>query len=267
MNAKKAGRGALLGAKALAALCAGIVSLATIEAVAAEARGHITSAVTDPGRPAADRARDADRKPGEMLAFFQVKPGQKVAELLPGGGYFTRVLSKAVGPNGKVYVIGRPGGAAVAVEGVLGAPGYANVSAVAASAASLNLPEPVDVVWTALNYHDLKNAPRNGGAPVDMTAFNKAVYRALKPGGYYVVIDHSANAGDANASSEKHRIDQLTVVNEIAAAGFLKQAETQTLRRSDDPRTAGSGSMNGKSDQFAMLFRKPDLSLGGAIKN
>lgn len=251
------------------ALSAGLIL--GVVAVAAEARvtetpAYITAAVEDAGRPAADRARDANRKPVEMLGFFQIRPGQKVAELLPGGGYFTRLLSKAVGGQGKVYVFGRAG-AATTVQGVLGAPAYANVSAVTATATSLNLPEQVDVVWTALNYHDLKNVPRNGGAPTDIAAFNRAVYQALKPGGYYVVIDHAANAGDVNAPAERHRIDQTSVVNEIAAAGFLKQGEIQALRHPEDPRTASSGSMKGASDQFAMLFRKPDLSLGGAIRN
>lgn len=243
----------------------GVAALMAGQAFAAGVPAFITAAVNDPGRPAADRARDANRKPDEVLAFFQIKPGQKVAELLPGGGYFTRLLSKTVGARGKVYVLGPPG-AATRVPGVLGDRAYGNVSAVTASAASLNLPEPVDVVWTSLNYHDLKNPPRNGGAAVDITAFNKAVYKALKPGGYYVVIDHSARPGETNAPSERHRIDQLTVVEEVAAAGFIKQAETQALRRADDPRTANAYEMNGASDQFAILFRKPDLSMGGAIR-
>ncbi len=263
-NNERLGRRA--GGAMLAAAAAGVLAFAAVQALAADARPHIGAAVNDPGRPQADRARDATRKPVELLSFFQIKPGQKVAELIPGGGYFTRILSKAIGPNGRLFVLGPPG-AAITVQGVTGAPDYANVQSVTAGSNSLNLPEPVDVVWTTLNYHDLKNPPRNGGDPVDITAFNKAVYQALKPGGYYVVVDHAANAGDANAPSEKHRIDQLTVVNEITAAGFLKQGEIQALRHPEDPRTAGSGSMNGLSDQFAILFRKPDLSLGGAIRN
>jgi predicted methyltransferase len=248
------------------ALLIGVAALAASHTWAAETPAYIVSAVSDAGRPAADRARDAERKPAELLAFFQIKPGQKLAELLPGGGYFTRIFSKAVGPVGKVYVLGPPG-AAANVPGVTGARDYANVTAIAPSALSLNLPERVDLVWTSLNYHDLKNPPRAGGAPVDIAAFNKAIYQALKPGGYYVIIDHSANRGDARASSEKHRIDQLTVVEDIAAAGFILQAETQALRRPEDDRTAPVFALNGATDQFAMLFRKPDLSLGGAIRD
>lgn len=241
------------------------LALAAGPALAAATPGFITAAVGDAGRPAADKRQDANRKPAELIAFTQIRPGQKVAELLPGGGYFTRIFSKTVGPEGKVYVIGPPG-ATVTVEGVLSNPAYANVRAVTTFPAGLNLPEPVDVVWTSLNYHDLKNPPRGGGAPIDIAAFNKAVYDALKPGGYYVVIDHSAQPGDATASSTKHRIDQLTVVNEVAGAGFIKQAELQALRRPADPRTAPVFSLNGQSDQFVMVFRKPDLSLGGAIR-
>lgn len=247
-------------------LLAGAVALTASQSWAAGPPAYVMSAVGDVGRPAVDKARDPLRKPAELLAFFQIKPGQKLAELLPGNGYFTRIFSKAVGPNGKVYVLGPPG-AAPTVASVTGTRSYANVAAIAPSAASLNLPERVDLVWTSLNYHDLKNPPSGGGTPIDIAAFNKAVYGALKPGGYYVVIDHAANRGDANASADKHRIDPLTVVQEITAAGFILQAETQALRRPEDPRTAPVFALNGFSDQFAMLFRKPDLSLGGAIRD
>jgi predicted methyltransferase len=241
-------------------------ALAASHAWAADTPAYIRSAVSDAGRPAADKARDTLRKPAELLAFFQIKPGRKLAELLPGTGYFTRIFSKAVGTNGKVYVLGPPG-AAPTVTGVTGAGSYANVAAIAPSATSLNLPERVDMVWTSLNYHDLKNPPPVGRASVDIAAFNKAIYQALKPGGYYVVIDHAANKGDAGASADKHRIDQLTVVQEIAAAGFILQAETQALRHPEDPRTAPVFALDGATDQFAMLFRKPDLSMGGAIRD
>lgn len=248
-------------------LLAGAVALTASQSWAAGPPAYVMSAVGDVGRPAVDKARDPLRKPAELLAFFQIKPGQKLAELLPGNGYFTRIFSKAVGPNGKVYVLGPPG-AAPTVASVTGTRSYANVAAIAPSAASLNLPERVDLVWTSLNYHDLKRPAQPGGPPaVDIAAFNKAVYQALKPGGYYVVIDHSAKSGDAAAPQDKHRIDQLTVVEEITAAGFLLQGETQALRRPDDPRTGAVFPLNGASDQFAMLFRKPDLSLGGAIRD
>lgn len=238
-------------------MLAGAFTLVVGELVAAGTPPFITAAVNDARRPAADRALDVNRKPAELLSFFQIKPGQKVAELLPGDGYFTRILSKAVGSKGKIYILGTPG-AAPKLEGVLGSREYANVRAVTASAASLNLPEQIDVVWSTLSYHELKDA--------DKAAFNRAVYQALKPGGYYVIVDHSANAGDANAPSEKHRIDQLVVVNEVASAGFLKQSEIQALRHPEDPRSANAESMNGMSDRFAMLFRKPDLTFGGAIR-
>lgn len=110
---------AFVGAAALTVMLASTTVFAASDALGADTPAFIASAVSDAARPAADKARDADRKPGEMLAFFQIKPGQKVAELLPGGGYFTRILSKAVGPNGKVYVLGPPGGV-TNVPGVVG---------------------------------------------------------------------------------------------------------------------------------------------------
>ncbi len=238
------------------------IALLAGEAQAAGPAPFITTAVNNARRPAADRAQDGNRKPAELLAFFQIKQGQKVVDLLPGDGYFIRLLSVAVGPAGKVYVVGMAG-AAAKVEWVTGSKVYANVQVVTASNTSLNLPEPVDTVWSAMSYHGL-NSSAAGGGLMDRIALDRAVYRALKSGGHYVIIDNAANTGDANADSE-HRVDQLTVVNEVAAAGFLKQSEIQTLRHPEDPRTADAESMNGTSDQFAMLMRKPDLTYGGAI--
>src|SRR5438045_1642371 len=104
-------------------------------------------------RPDADKARDADRKPAEVIAFAGVKAGDKIAELAPGGGYFTRLLSGAVGPKGIVYAIAiRPSDALKAA-----ATAHPNVSILVSQPGTIPTPEPVDIVWTTLNYHDFKN--------------------------------------------------------------------------------------------------------------
>jgi len=209
----------------------------------------IAAALADAGRPAADRARDAHRLPGEMLVFAEVKPGWKVAELLPGQGYFTRILSKAVGPTGKVYAVTAPpaqGRQAFAL------PGYDNVQPVQTQYAALKLPEPVDLVWTSLNYHDLAGNPAN-----DMTAINKAVYAALKPGGVYIVIDYRAREGDTNAPRAFHRIDPILVARQVMAAGFISAGESDALLRPADPLELASSALGDDASQFILKFRKP----------
>ena len=137
------------------------LSLCGVAAVAqGEVPAAIAAAVADAARPEADKARDAARKPAEIVAFAGVKPGDKVAEFLPGGGYYTRILSKAVGPEGHVYALvpasfaQRPGGldALNALAAQLG-----NVTVVATDLTNFTLPEPVDLAWTTENYHDMHN--------------------------------------------------------------------------------------------------------------
>jgi predicted methyltransferase len=217
----------------------------------------IAAAVTDSGRPDADKARDAARKPAEIVAFAGVRPGDKVAEFLPGGGYYTRILAKAVGPDGHVYVLvpagfaQRPGGLdalnALAAQ-------YGNVTVVATDLTNFTLPEPVDLAWTTENYHDMHNGPAPSFAGV-----NEATFRALKPGGIYFVEDHSAASGTGiTATSTLHRIEPAAVIEEVTAAGFTLDAQSDLLANPDDPKTAGvrDPSIQGETEKFAMRFRK-----------
>jgi predicted methyltransferase len=234
---------------------------------AAKIPAYIAAAVADPARPAEDTARDAGRKPAEMLVFAAVKPGMKVVDLLPGGGYFTRLFSAAVGPTGKVYALApaRPENApadapdrAAAVKAIAADPHYSNVTVVALPRQQLlqfSLPEPVDLVWTSQNYHDLHNIP-----DADVLAFDRTVFAALKPGGVYVVLDHAAEAGsNFRDTSTLHRVDEAAVKKEVEAAGFLFAAESKALRNKDDPHTAKvfDPSVQGHTDQFILKFVKP----------
>jgi predicted methyltransferase len=225
---------------------------------------YITAAVADPARPAEDTQRDADRKPDETLAFAGVKPGQKVADLLPGGGYFTRLFSAVVGPTGHVYALpppprpDAPAGApdrAAAVKAIAADSHYSNVSVVQQSPTAFSLPEPVDLVWTSQNYHDLHNIPN-----VDVVAIDKAIFAALKPGGVYIVLDHTAEKGSGfRDTSTLHRIDPEAVKKEVVSAGFKFEAQSEVLRNPNDPHTAKifEPSIRGKTDQFILKFRKP----------
>jgi len=223
---------------------------------------NIAAAVTDTNRPAADTARDATRKPAEMLAFAGVKPGDRVVDLMPGGGYFTRLFSAAVGPKGKVFAFEPAEFAKFAksplpANGAAWNPAWPNVTFLTAPANSFATPEPVDVVWTAQNYHDLHD---DFTKPTDIAVVNKAIFNALKPGGVYVILDHAAAAGSGlSATDTLHRIDPAAVKSEVEAAGFKYEGETTVLRNPDDPHTANvfDAPIRGKTDQFVFKFRKP----------
>lgn len=249
-------------------LAAGLIA-ATLLCAATQARAvvpdhSITRAVADSARPEADRARDAERKPAESLAFAGVHPGQKVAELLPGGGYFTRLFSLVVGPKGKVYALTRPRPANAAadaadpgapIQALAGDPHYNNIAVSTLDVKSLALHEPVDMVWTSQNYHDLHNIPN-----LEVADFDKAVFNALKPGGVFIVLDHVAAAGSGfHDTSTLHRIDPEAVKKEVESAGFKFEGASEVLHNAADDHTLKvfDPAIRGKTDQFILKFRKP----------
>lgn len=221
----------------------------------------IADAVSDPVRPSEDVARDAARKPAETLAFANVKSGDEVIDFIMGGGYFTRLLAKAVGPTGRVYAY-QPAEfikfrAQYADDQKKVADAYANVTPLNNSLGALAFPEPVDIIFTAQNYHDLHLA---SSPPGTADLINAALFKALKPGGVLIVIDHTAVAGSGTKDTNAlHRIDPATVRAEIEKAGFKFEGESALLRNPDDPHTAlvFDASIRGKTDQFVYRFRKP----------
>ncbi|MDE2052374.1 MAG: class I SAM-dependent methyltransferase [Gammaproteobacteria bacterium] len=237
-----------------AALLALILSGA---AMAAGVPAYVTKAVADPGRPAADTDRDALRLPAETIAFAGVKPGMKVAELFPGGGYFTRPLSDVVGPAGHIYGIenakwddGSDAKVAAAVKDH-------NVSMQTDKFGEFSLPQKVDLFWITQNYHDLHIAKYG---VVDMAAFNRHVYDSLKPGGIYFILDHQANPGTSETQiAALHRIEKAQVIREVEAAGFKLAAEGNALHRTTDDHTKSvfDKSVQGRTDQFMLRFVKP----------
>ncbi|MGD0865567.1 MAG: methyltransferase [Rhizomicrobium sp.] len=221
---------------------------------------YIVKAVADPSRPKDDRNLDADRKPAQVLAYASIRPGQVVGEYLPGGGYYTRLLSDIVGPNGKVFALETTiwGQKNIdATKQVLSERGRGNVSLDLAPLGTFHVPEKVDVFWITINYHDL-HIPKY--ANVDMAAFNKLVFDALKPGGMYFIVDHAAAPGTgATLSPKLHRIDETTVIEEVTAAGFWLVGENDILRNPNDDHTkiVFDPSIRFKTDQFILKFRKP----------
>lgn len=219
---------------------------------------NITKAVADPARPKDDVKLDAVRKPGEVLAYAGVKEGWTIAEYLPGGGYYTRMLGDIVGPHGKIYALETTTWGKDNIEATKTAiKGRENVSLDLAPLGTFHLADKVDMFWTTANYHDL-HVPKY--ANVDMAAFNKAVFDSLKPGGIYFVVDHAAAPGTgATLSPKLHRIDKATVVKEVTAAGFVLAGESDILQNPADDHTKPifDPSIRWRTDQFILKFRKP----------
>ncbi len=222
----------------------------------------ITVALATPTRPAADAARDTTRKAAELLALARVRPAEQVADMMPGGGYFTRLFAALAGPKGHVYALvptefaerserTRAGAEALAKDPALG-----NVSALVQPLAALATPQPLDLVWTSQNYHDVYN----GFGAATAAAMDAAVFKALKPGGRFIVSDHAALAGTGvDAATPLHRIDPALVKAQVLAAGFVFDGASPVLANPADPKTAGvfDPAVRGKTDQFVFSFHKP----------
>ena len=224
---------------------------------------YVTAALNDAARPADEKALDAERKPEAMIKFAGIRPGSRVMDIMPGAGYFTHIFAKVVGDKGYVYaytpseldplIQKRKPGADPTKQFMA----YPNVTVLHQPINKLFAPESLDVVWTAQNYHDLHDKFMG---PADLAVVNKAVYDALKPGGVYVIVDHSAKDGTGLAATDTiHRIDEAVVKQEVEAAGFKLAAESNVLRNPADPRDklVFDPSIRHHTDQFVLKFVKP----------
>jgi predicted methyltransferase len=253
----------LLAATAIT-LCAAPVLFVIAPIPAWAAPSNLEKAVADSGRPAADTARDAGRKPADSLAWAGIKPGMKVVDLLPGNGYYTRIFAKAVGDNGYVYAyFGSQYDARLKSQNKdpdnqfadLKAT-YHNLGVVHGPLPDFVTPEPVDLVWTSLNYHDMHNKAYG----MDVNAVNKAIYKSLKPGGYYVIVDHRAAKGaGAGVTETLHRMDEDITKQEVEAAGFKLVSEGKVLANpsDDDTKRVFEAGEHDHTDQFMLKFQKP----------
>lgn len=214
--------------------------------------------VASPDRSDDDRKVDERRQPAKLLDFAGVKPGMTVLDLMAGGGYTTELLARAVGKTGKVYAQNSPGApekALAAMAERMKKPAMANVIT-ASTPIDAPLPEgvhDVDLVTFVLNYHDVTYLP------IDRAKMNKALFEGLKHGGTLIVVDHAAKAGDGvTVGKSLHRIEESSVVAEVEAAGFKKEAEGGFLRVPADPKDAPFFKMdNQPTDQFVLKFKKP----------
>jgi predicted methyltransferase len=243
------------------ALAAGLVFTTGATArQAADPGAAYASVLADPVRTTADRERDAARHTAETLAFAEVKPGQKIADMIIGGGYFTRVFSAAVGPEGHVTAWQPDEFVAFQAsygEAVTAADALPNVDGVHSPIGAPAFPAGLDLIFTAQNYHDLHLQPFAADTAAKV---NAAAFAALKPGGLYVIVDHHATAGSGlSAAHSLHRIDIEAVKSEVEAAGFVLDGQSDILANTTDPMTANvfDPAIRGHTSQFMLRFRKP----------
>ena len=227
---------------------------------------YLTRAIADTARPAEQVGLDPWRRPAAVIEFSGLKPGDRVADFMPGNAYFTRLFSRIVGARGHVYAFvptqQLANCAPRETEGlrVLQSDGrYKNITVLIDATDRFAAPQQLDMVWTAQNYHDLHDSFMQ---PTDIAAFNRAVFRALKPGGVFLVIDHVAAAGSGlRDTNTLHRIDPDTIRTEVTAAGFVLEARSDVLRNPEDAHALPvfDPTIRHRTDQIVYRFRKPDL--------
>lgn len=230
-------------------------SLAEAQGEQDEQVARMRAALAAPTRPAEDKERDAVRKPIETVQFLGIETGQLVVDVIAAGGWFTEVLSAAVGPRGKVlaqnpdFFVQRVGFVAneKARHDRLG-----NVQAIHGELVANNI-KRADAAVTALNLHDLYNG--SNGETVAL-AFLKGVFDALKPGAVFGVIDHVGIEGQNNA--QLHRMQVAQAKDLLTKAGFVVEAESSLLANPADDHTKGVRDMAGQTDQFLLRARKPN---------
>ncbi len=220
---------------------------ATVPAPAEQYRALLA----DPIRTDRDRSMDASRHPVELLQFAQVRPGMQVLDVATGAGYTSQLLALAVGPSGKLWAQTPQQGAALKER--LAAHPQPNF-VVTTRPFEDPVPseaQPLDLVTLILNYHDISYLP------VDRDAMNRKIFAALKPGGRYVIVDHSALPGTGiTAGKTLHRIEEAFVIAEVKRAGFVLDGEDSSMRNPADTREGSSNQATPPSDRFLLRFVK-----------
>jgi predicted methyltransferase len=231
-------------------------------AIDADVPEFVRAAISNASRPEADRNADSRRRPAQVIMFAGVRPGDRVADLMPGRGYLTRLLSAVVGEGGKVFAIyptifadAKPENVDV-MKALVDEPRYANASLHVQILEKIGVDEPLDCAWISLNYHDVFGRAGEDSA----LQLTKRIFAALKPGGTFIVIDHAAKTGrggrDANTL---HRIEAATVIEQASAAGFALDARSDVLANPADNHTEPvfTAELAGETDKFILKFRKP----------
>jgi len=230
--------------------------LASVAHAQTDQMARLHAALMSPDRPAADKEKDAARKPAEVVELLGIKDGMTALDVFAFGGWYTRVLSAAVGPTGKVYSQNPPfllnqEGFMDAEKALVDALG--NVEPLHGDITGID--GQVDVALTNQNLHDVYNNGGEAGA----LALLRSIYAALKPGGVLGVIDHQGMPGNADLNKQNHRMDGAVAKDLLTKAGFTIQAESDILHNPADDhmhRTMDE-SLHGSSDRFFIIARKP----------
>lgn len=246
---------ALLGAAALALTAAPLAQLA------AKPNKPAAAVTADPTRSEKHRAQDESRMPAEILAFTAVKKGDVVVDFIAGSGYYSELFARAVGPKGTVYAL-NPDIFHDPKDFEAIAPRHSNMRIMVVPANAMQLaPASVDTLFAHLNYHDVYWQSEKYKFPrIDVPVFLANWFSAVRPGGQVVIVDHAGPAGDPREVVEKlHRIDPEQVKADMAAAGFVLEAESNVLRRSEDKhdKSVFDPAVRGKTDRFVLKFRRP----------
>jgi predicted methyltransferase len=210
-----------------------------------------------------ERARDVNRLPVEILSFFRMREDMRVIEILPAGGWFTKILGPVLKDKGKLYVTHPEGRYAEQFRGIAKLPGLEKVEEVGwgASGGGSGGPfgpsgrwavEPVDLALTFRNYHNF--------SPADRATVNKSVFDALKPGGYYGIVDHTRRHNEPTTRENGRRVDPVLVIKEVQEAGFVLVDFSNLYYRPNDALTleVANPAVNDRTDRVALLFRKPE---------
>lgn len=213
-----------------------------------------------------ERARDVNRLPVEILGFFRLREDMRVIEILPAGGWFTKLLAPALKEKGRLYVAHPPGFYADAYKRVANLPGLEQVQEIdwgtkaPASGGAFGPSgkwnvEPVDIAVTFRNYHNF--------SAVDRGAVNRSVFDALKPGGYYGIVDHTRRHNEPDSRENGRRVDPVLVIKEVQAAGFELVDFSNLYYRPNDALAleVANPAVNDRTDRIALLFRKPVVAV------
>lgn len=229
----------------------------TIEAEENALRAVYLAAITGP-RPSEEVARDPHRAPLDMLEFIGLEPGMRIADIRPEEGYFTRLFAPVVGPEGRVYAFVpslTAGREQAFAEGLRNE--YGNVTPVIGLLDEMSFDQPLDVVFMGQEYHDF----HIDRFDVNVAEMNRRAFQALRPGGLYVILDHSGRPGTGNTEvATLHRIEGAFLRREVEAAGFVFEGETRVLANPADDMTISvfDESIRGRTDQFVYRFRRPE---------
>jgi predicted methyltransferase len=249
---------------------AAMTILGAVGAVQAQPASNVTAAIADKDRPEWDTKRDQYYKPADVITAMDLKPGMKVADFITWEGYYPRIFSRILGPQGKLYTYyvteedgPRPrsgvyywGDGNVISQPQVGAElsAYSNISVIHGPAAQFATPEPLDMIWIAMSYHDMHNQGLFKGQ--DVVAINKKMFAALKPGGTLVILDRAAKKGSGVMGA---RIDEDVVRKEVEAAGFqfVKESNVKRFPEDDYTKPVTKAQYSARADEFMFIFKKP----------